>query len=88
MLNELATNASKHGAWSREGGHVELNWMMVNGSVQVDWAEHDGPTLDGPPARRNTGLDLLEGFLEYQLHGELSMDWPASGLVCRMTIPV
>ena len=42
VLHELATNAVKHGAWSTNGGRVELRWSIE------DTAPNGAPKGDGP----------------------------------------
>ncbi|MCH2136860.1 MAG: hypothetical protein MK101_09805, partial [Phycisphaerales bacterium] len=52
VLNELATNAAKHGALSNEQGVVHLAWSMGPQTLQLRWTESGGPALEGPPNRR------------------------------------
>lgn len=62
ILHELATNASKYGAWSRPTGFVELNWKRVpsvKGSIELCWIESGGPTLVAP-VQKGFGLRFLE----------------------------
>ena len=39
VLHELATNASKHGAWSRPGGLVHLSWEREGDELALSWCE-------------------------------------------------
>ena len=63
VLHELATNASKYGALSTEGGTVEMRWRLGarNGAqhVVIDWAERDGPFV-APPQRNGFGSRLIQ----------------------------
>ncbi len=43
LLNELCTNAMKHGAWSNKLGTVRVTWNDRGGSFRFTWAEHGGP---------------------------------------------
>ncbi len=67
-LHELATNATKYGALSRRGGHVELRHEVdADGVATVRWTEKGGPPLTAPPARRGFGTRLLERGLAQDL---------------------
>lgn len=79
-LHELATNATKHGALSRPGGHVDIRCAPEEvampgtpgaatacGTV-IEWTELGGPPLPGgPPTRRGFGTRLLERGLAQDL---------------------
>ena len=39
VLHELATNASKHGAWSKPGGLVHLSWERDGDELALSWRE-------------------------------------------------
>jgi two-component sensor histidine kinase len=52
------------------------------------WVETDGPKVTGPPTRRGFGTRGLESVVRGQLGGTLSIDWPDSGLVCEIEIPL
>ncbi|MEO0033079.1 MAG: hypothetical protein RIS94_2837 [Pseudomonadota bacterium] len=59
-LHELATNAIKHGALSRDTGRVDISWFVaVDGrSLYILWKESGGPPVR-PPAREGIGTRLL-----------------------------
>lgn len=63
ILHELATNAVKHGALSREGGSVSINWSVSvderDTTLHFKWQERGGP-LVLPPTRKSFGTVLLE----------------------------
>ena len=63
VLNELATNAVKYGAWSNSLGTVELNWSVtLDGSepfVALSWRERDGPACD-VPGKNGLGSILID----------------------------
>lgn len=86
-LNELGTNALKHGALSRRGGGVAITWRILDdGDFVLTWVERDGPPA-GAPARRGTGLRLIRGLIEHELEGHVSVDFAPEGLSCRIAIP-
>ncbi|MFN4142043.1 response regulator [Aestuariivirga sp.] len=62
ILHELATNASKYGAWTVPGGTVELSWQRLptgSGDIRLSWIERGGPRLTAP-TRKGFGLRFLE----------------------------
>jgi len=86
-LNELGTNALKHGALSCSGGGVTVEWRLPKGGeFTLSWTERDGPTATVPP-ERGTGLRLISGLIEHELEGAVSVEFPPEGLRCRITLP-
>ena len=47
-LHELGTNAVKYGALSHADGWVSISWIETNGSLELEWKEHDGPPVKAP----------------------------------------
>lgn len=83
VLHELATNALKYGALSREGGRVRLNWEAADGEALLNWREEGGPFVK-PPERQGLGTRLLTS------HGGLkhvNVDFNAAGLRCSIALP-
>lgn len=83
-LHELATNATKYGALSGDG-YVYLSWEMAGETLRLTWRELDGPPVS-PPANQGFGTRLLSGALFTTAEGDVSLQYPASGLVCQMSI--
>jgi two-component sensor histidine kinase len=99
ILHELATNAAKHGALSVPAGRVEVDWRLepldatagtAGDTLVLDWAEHGGPPVAGPPARRGFGSRLIERGLPVQLGrgSTVRMDFAPEGLRCRIRAPL
>ncbi|MHC5023251.1 MAG: PAS domain-containing sensor histidine kinase [Planctomycetota bacterium] len=87
-LHELATNAAKHGALSDDQGCVHLDWSRTDdGRARVRWRESGGPPVT-PPTRGGVGTSLIEGFISYELRGDLNVEYHRDGIRCEMTIPV
>jgi len=92
--HELATNALKHGALSVPGGRVKVSWRLTGSGHEPEdklvlrWVETNGPKVTSPPTRRGFGTRVLESIVRGQLGGTLSIDWPDSGLVCKIEIPL
>lgn len=63
LLHELATNASKYGAFSTSPGKVDLTWHVDTTADEpmlvLCWAEKDGPLVE-PPQRKGFGTRLIE----------------------------
>jgi PAS domain S-box-containing protein len=67
-FHELATNAAKHGALTRDGGEVRLRWSQDgSGLVTLTWRESGGPPILAPPERRGFGTRLLAQALRQDL---------------------
>ncbi len=91
MLHELATNALKYGALSSDGGHVAITWEVSPAEqgplLSLTWAEAGGPAVM-PPARKGFGTRLIERGLSAQVGGTLALDYPPSGVTCRICAPL
>jgi len=86
-LQELLTNANKHGALSDDKGSVHLSWSIGGDDLRIIWREICTGTIT-KPAVRGTGLELLEGLVRYDLQGDLRADFTPPGLVCTITFPL
>lgn len=90
-LHELATNAGKYGAFTREGGQVRLEWATFERDSQrwlrMVWTESGGPPVKAP-ASRGFGSRLITEGVGYELGGDVSLEFPESGVVCTMTVPL
>ncbi len=88
-LHELATNATKHGALSAEGGWVTLAWWLAPGAgmLRMRWVEEGGPAPGGAPQRRGFGSRVIAAMIEDQLGGTQGQEWKASGLVWEARVP-
>ncbi len=89
-MHELATNAIKYGALSIPGGHVAVRWTAdpASGLLRLFWEERDGPPVPEAPARRGFGSRVIEATVKDQLGGHLERRWEATGLVCRIDLPL
>jgi two-component sensor histidine kinase len=85
-FHELATNASKHGALTDVGGHIEVQWTADTttppGSLLLSWIEIGGPEVR-VPASVGLGLSLVGSLLTPDAEGEARFDYHASGLQFR-----
>lgn len=82
-VHELATNASKYGALSAEGGKIDVTWKSLDGSFELLWRESGGPPVT-PPTAEGFGMRLIRRSLAADLKGTVDMDFRESGLECRV----
>lgn len=90
ILHELATNASKYGAWSKPcKGCIELTWDYQTGEdarLVLTWTEHDGPPARAPD-KPGFGLQYIEQSTEYGLYGTLETTFGKDGFTARFDLP-
>lgn len=90
-VHELATNAAKYGALSRDGGRLAVCWRIdvADGArrLLLDWRESGGPEV-APPRRRGFGSTVIESTLAQSLRGEVELDYDPAGLRCRIALPL
>ena len=86
VMNELATNAAKYGAWSRPGGRVEIKWEIEGDELLLGWSEKGGPEITTAPLRQGFGSSLVERTVSSQFRGTVDRQWLRSGLVVRMRL--
>ncbi len=88
-INELCTNAIKHGALTVPKGRVNIATKVnaASGKFHFRWSEKGGP-LVAEPSRRSFGMHLIEkGFAE-QFSGSARMYFKQSGVVCEIDVPL
>jgi len=89
-FNELATNATKYGAFSNEYGSIRIDWTVepspAGRRLVLVWTEKDGPVV-APPLQKGFGSHVLERGLAHELDGTVQLDYQTAGLVCTMNIP-
>jgi len=87
-LHELATNASKFGALSTQGGCVRIEWMRLRDDLaQVDWSESGGPEV-APRRARGFGTDLIEKIVAHELKHPVELVFAPEGVRCTLRVPV
>ncbi|MCL4764617.1 MAG: hypothetical protein KJZ80_00105 [Hyphomicrobiaceae bacterium] len=90
-LQELATNASKHGALSVPAGRIVVAWDRYAGSdgearLRMSWQEENGPPVVRP-ARRGFGSTIVEQVVAASLSGRARLDWDPGGVVWVLDVP-
>jgi two-component sensor histidine kinase len=92
VFHELATNATKHGALSREDtGRVDIGWK-VEATAQGDrmrlrWQESGGPPV-APLGHRGFGSRLIERGLAQELNGDVHLEYNPAGMICQIGMPL
>ena len=81
-IHELATNAAKHGALSKEGGRIEV-CVDADGAdlKRLEWREIDGPAV-GPPEEEGFGMFLIGTLLAKELKARVNVEFPITGVRC------
>jgi len=85
-LNELATNAAKHGVFAVERGSLEITWQRSDEGVELIWSESI-PDASAKNLEKGLGIRLIEGLITYQLHGRVHVGFD-QGLRCSLYIPL
>ena len=88
LLHELATNAIKYGALSRDAGGVGLTWAVApegGGTLVMSWQERGGPPVTAP-TRRGLGSRLIGMGLAGT--GESALDYRVDGLRAEFRAPL
>jgi PAS domain S-box-containing protein len=85
-LHELATNAAKYGALSKNTGQVEIGWGTDGDIFTMSWSEQDGPPVSAPQ-KRGFGTIVMKAMAERSVGGAVDLDYASSGVMWRLTCP-
>jgi two-component system, chemotaxis family, CheB/CheR fusion protein len=86
VLHELATNASKYGAWSQPSGKVVIAWRVAAGVLTLDWTESGVAAPE--PGRTGFGTTLVDTLVGTGLGGSIDRRFGEAGFSCRITLPL
>jgi two-component sensor histidine kinase len=86
VLHELATNATKYGALSVDGGGIDVSWGVEGDMFTMSWIEHDGPSVSRPE-RTGFGSTVITSLPELTIGGEAQLEHAPSGTTWRLTCP-
>ena len=90
VLQELATNAVKHGALSNTTGEIRIAWEVSRAEpphLRLRWQESGGPSVQAP-SRKGFGSRLIERSLAGDLGGNVRLTFAPAGLVCTIDAPL
>jgi PAS domain S-box-containing protein len=90
-FHELATNAVKYGAWSKDSGTVVVKWQVrdTEGGPRLHllWREEGGPPVL-MPSRNGFGSRMVERALAGELDGSVRLVFDRAGLRCEIDAPL
>ena len=88
VLQELTTNALKHGALSTPAGVVSIEWDLTEPTrtLHIIWRESGGPSVKAPVVN-GIGLDLIQLTIGQELHGSVAIVVEAEALRCDLRLP-
>lgn len=83
-VNELATNALKHGALSTPEGFVDIAWATSEeGEFVFSWTERGGPSV-AVPQRVSFGMTLLQTIVPMDFRGSAHLAFEPTGFAYRL----
>ena len=87
-LNELCTNAIKHGSLSNARGRVDIKSAIDEKTqrFKLTWTESGGPAVR-EPTRRSFGTRLINALAD-QLHGGIRLRYEPEGLIYELNVPL
>ena len=82
MFHELATNASKYGAFASARGFLQVSWTVSDDRLSITWDETEGPPVEniGAPG---FGTKLLNSALR-SFDGKTEIGFLRTGIHCIM----
>jgi len=92
VLQELATNAAKHGALSALDGRVSVSWDRrpdgyAGENLVLVWREVGGPSVTAN-VPSGYGTDLIRNLIPHELGGTVDVEFAPGGVNCRIEIPL
>lgn len=91
-IHELATNATKYRAFSRESGRLQVRWNVEPRDGQpwliLDWTESGVPIVDAAPRHRGFGAELVSRRIPYELRGSGDFELRPGGLHSHIEFPL
>ncbi len=86
ILNELATNAVKHGALLSPSGKLTVIWTLAGADrLQLEWREEGGPSAR-PPEKFGYGTKFIERAVTGELNGSYEAAYASEGFTCTIAI--
>ncbi|TVQ54983.1 MAG: response regulator [Phycisphaerales bacterium] len=90
VLHEFITNSTKYGSLSVRDGELRIQWESVPLEddvvrITLEWCERGGPKID-QPHHSGVGMSLIDGLVNSELQGEVTMSFPPGGAHHRLVI--
>jgi light-regulated signal transduction histidine kinase (bacteriophytochrome)/CheY-like chemotaxis protein len=87
VIHELTTNAAKYGALRYPDGALQVRWRVEpGGDCRLHWIESGVSDLR-PPAKPGFGSTLIARQIPFELGGQASLAFDASGLRAEFVLP-
>ena len=90
-VHELATNATKYGALSNDGGSVTVAWDLLPSAstpqMRLSWIEVGGPIVV-PPSRTGFGTQLINRVLAAAAGATVDLTYDPQGVRVSAVIPL
>jgi two-component sensor histidine kinase len=86
-VHELATNATKYGAFHAPGGSVRVVWSVAESVLTLNWQERCNQPIQ-PPSRQGFGSRLIHQTIVRELQGSVDMIYNPDGLHATLTFPL
>jgi PAS domain S-box-containing protein len=87
VLQELVSNAVRHGALAGSKGRLDVGWREASGQLEVTWQE-TGAERDGPAPAFGFGLNMVSSIVARQLGGRFAAEWRNDGLDAMLRVPL
>ncbi|MFC6489484.1 sensor histidine kinase [Nitratireductor sp. GCM10026969] len=87
-IHELATNASKYGAFATRSGRLSISWRVEDEKLVIHWREHLARLSRRRPVKFGFGTEIIERMLGGTLDAEIERTFHRDGLECVFRIPV
>jgi PAS domain S-box-containing protein len=91
-VHELATNATKYGAFGREGAKLSVHWEVDHEQepkwLRFQWEESGVKIPEDRPPRAGFGTQLITRRVPYELQGFGRIDWGRDGVKCAIEFPL
>ncbi|MGE3477216.1 MAG: chemotaxis protein CheB [Rhodospirillaceae bacterium] len=88
-LHELATNAAKYGALSKNGGTLEITWIVkvdaAGRELVLDWVEKLDKNIEDSRVVESFGMRLIRNAVAHDLRGACAHTLESGGLICKIS---
>lgn len=84
MINELGTNAIKHGALKSKSGHIQFSWSLGD-EIKLNWTESGVPYEASAQVKTGFGTQILNKIVPMDLQGTAIYNLTHDGLHYSVT---
>ena len=88
IAHELATNALRHGALTRENARISVSWRQYSGGTFAFTWREDGNCPQGEITRRGLGSSIVETLARQMLGGQCARSFPPEGMTWVLLCPL